>query len=319
MPGDRPPPASPPRRPAEVVRAPRSDAGQPFELGVAVGGEREQRERQRLEERRLLLVADEEDLAGPRDARRREGGEAPAGSADARVPRGADGRKRALERRLHAAVEPLDPARLEDDGAVLDRVDREARVLEAPEGFLPLALDRGRVPLDERERRARRKRLSQAHPRLDPGRRRGSGHGPEQRLLPRPRSERRRLEREPRLQPKRRLELEPGNEETGNHPNTCSIRTRVLLSSSNRPPLGREAFDERGGVLRAREGSELVPQRSPDSRLNSVPSVKYSVGGFGGSVATTAGAAAPGRNACSVAGSGNAGSRRLGGTGDRTR
>ena len=147
---------------------------------------------------------------------------------------GADRGERPLERRLHSSVQPLDSPRLEDDGALLDGVDGEARVLEPAQHPLPLPLDGRRIALDEDERRARRERLPEPHPRLHPGRLRGRGHRPEERLLARLRSERRGDECEPRARAQRRSQLEPGNEEACDHANTCSIRTHVLLSSEAR-------------------------------------------------------------------------------------
>ena len=144
---------------------------------------------------------------------------------------GADRRERALERRLHAAVEALDSARLEHDRALLDRIDGEARVLEPAQDALPLPLDRSRIAIDEDERRARGERLPEAHPRLHARCLRRGGDRPEERLLPRLRRERRGDERQPRPRTQCCSQLEPGNEETRDHSNTCSIRTYVLLST----------------------------------------------------------------------------------------
>ena len=229
--------------PGSCASSPSERKPEALELRVAIRRHREQRERKRLEERLFLLRRDEEDLTRTRDARRREGGEAPLGGADARIPGRADRRERALERRLHAAVEALDALRLEHDRALLDRLDGEARVLETPQDALPLPLDRSRVAIDEDERRARRERLPEAHPRLHACRLGRRGDRPEQRLLARLRRERRRDEREPRPRTQRRSQLEPGNEETRDHSNTCSIRTYVLLSS--RPPRSIESADAR--------------------------------------------------------------------------
>src|SRR6185503_9293199 len=120
-----------------------------LELCIVVRCHRKQREWQRLEERLFLLGGDEKNLTGTRDARGCERGEAPAGSADARIPRRANRRERALERRLNTAVEAFDTFRLEDDCALLDRIDGEARVLEAPQNTLPLPLDSGWIAIDE--------------------------------------------------------------------------------------------------------------------------------------------------------------------------
>ena len=173
---------------------------EPLELRVALRRQREQRERERLEKRLLLRLRDEQDLAWPGDARRGEGGEAAAGSADAWIPRRAGGCERPLERRLHAPVQPLDPAGLEDDGAVLGGIDSEAGILEAAQHTLPLPLHGGRVAVDENERRTCRERLPQPHPRLHARSLGGGGHGPEERLFARRRCERGGLEREPRPQ-----------------------------------------------------------------------------------------------------------------------
>ena len=202
-----------------------------LELRIAVRCHRKQRERQRLEERLFLLGGDEKNLTGTRDARGCERGEAPAGSADARIPRRADRRERALERRLNTAVQALDALRLEDDCTLLDRIDGEARVLEAPQDTLPLPLDSGWIAIDEDERRAGGECLPQAHPRLHSGCLGRRGDRPEKRLLSRLRRERRGDERQPRPCAQRRSQLEPWNEETRDHSNTCSIRTYVLLST----------------------------------------------------------------------------------------
>ena len=133
-------------KPAQLTQRAQAE---PFELRVTIRRHRQERERQRLEELLFLLRRNEEDLARPRDARRGEGGEAPVGGADARVPGRADGGERTLERRLHASVETLDTLRLEDDRALLDRIDGEAGVLEAPQDALPLPLDGRGIAIDE--------------------------------------------------------------------------------------------------------------------------------------------------------------------------
>ena len=122
------------------------------------------------------------------------------------------------------------PRCLEDHHAVLDRVDREARVLETLQDLFPLPLDRGGIPVDENERRTGGERLPQSHPRLDACCLGCGGHRAEQRLLIRVRRERSRHEREPGPRAQCRSQLEPGNEETRDHRNICSIRTYVLLS-----------------------------------------------------------------------------------------
>ncbi len=77
------------------------------------------------------------------------------------VPGRPDRRERPLERRLEPAVEPLDPLRLEVDGARLGRLDREAGVLEPAQDLLPRLLDRRPGPA----RRARAPGTSRAPPR----------------------------------------------------------------------------------------------------------------------------------------------------------
>ena len=188
------------------------------------------RERQRLEEGLLVLLRHDQDLAGSRHARRSECGETASSGADARIPTGADRSKGTLERRLHASVQPLDPARLEDDGALLSWVDRKSRVLEAPKHLFPLLLGGSRIAVDEDERGACGERLAETHPRLHPYRLRCGVNRTEERLLSCLRCERRRDECEPRARAQSRSQLEPGNEEARDHPNTCSIRTYVLLS-----------------------------------------------------------------------------------------
>ena len=111
---------------------------------------------------------------------------------------GADRGERPLQRRLDAAVEPLDAARLEERGARLGRRDRDARVLEPAQDLLPLALGTLRIGLDEDERRAERERLPQPHPRLDARGLRSGRDGPEERLRPLRRGERRRAQSDPR-------------------------------------------------------------------------------------------------------------------------
>ena len=138
-----------------------------FELVVALPLERQQRERQRCEELPHLVVADDEQLPGLRDRGGRERGEPPACRADARIPVRADRGERALQRRVEAAVQPLDPARLEVRDAERGRLDREACVLERADDLLPGLLGRGRVGLDEHELRARRERLAEPHLRPD--------------------------------------------------------------------------------------------------------------------------------------------------------
>src|SRR5437588_73729 len=99
-----------------------------FELLVTPALEREERERQRCEELRQLLVGDHDHLPGSRDGSCRERGEAACGRAYTRVPLGSDRRERASERRLEAAVEPLDSPRLEVRDAERGRLDSEAGI-----------------------------------------------------------------------------------------------------------------------------------------------------------------------------------------------
>ena len=149
--------------------------------------------------------------------------------ASQRVPTAASAR---LQRRLEAAVEPLDAARLEVGDAEPCRLDREARVLERADDLLPGLLGRGRIGLDEHELRARRERLAEPHPRPDArglGRRR---HGAEQRLPAGLRRERRRAQGEGRRARSAAFSSNPGMDEAGDHGNVCSTRTHVLLSSS---------------------------------------------------------------------------------------
>src|SRR4029079_15755479 len=118
-----------------------------------------------------------------------------------------------------------------DDCALLDRIDGEARVLEAPQDTLPLPLDSGWIAIDEDERRAGGKRFPQSHPRLHSGCFGRRGDRPEKWLLSRFRRERSGDERQPRPCAQRRSQLEPWNEETRAHSNTTSIHTYVLLST----------------------------------------------------------------------------------------
>ena len=64
----------------------------------------------------------------------------------------------------------------------LDRLDGEPRIFETPEHALPLPLRPRRVGIDERELRARRERLPQAHARRDPHRFGRRGHRPDELL-----------------------------------------------------------------------------------------------------------------------------------------
>src|SRR5207248_2152544 len=125
-----------------------------LELGGALPLEREQRERQRREELLEPLGGDDQHLARTRHGRGGQSSEAPLGRARARIPRQADRGERALQRRLEPAVEPLDAARLEEDGARFGGIDDEAGVLEPAQDLLPRLLGPGRIALDEDELRA---------------------------------------------------------------------------------------------------------------------------------------------------------------------
>ena len=201
-----------------------------LELSIALARQGQQRKWKRLQERFLLLLRDEQDLTGSRDARSCEGREAARRRPNPRVPARADGSECPLERRSDSSVQPLDTSRLEDHHAMLDRIDAEARVLETAQDLLPLPLDRGRIAVDENERRTSGERLPQTHPRLDAYRVCGRGYWTEKRLPARVGRQCGRHEREPRSRAQRCSQLEPGNEETRDHRNICSIRTYVPLS-----------------------------------------------------------------------------------------
>ena len=205
--------------------------------------ERQQRQRQRREE---LAACGRRRRPAPAPAGRRRGGERgepPVGRAGARVPRGADRRERALERRRDAAVEPLDAARVEVEAARLDRLDREAVVLE-PRGSRPPTP--ARPPAGSCSTSTSSGQVASASPSRMPGRTParlgGGGHRPEQRLGPGQRRERRRAQPEPRPLAQRRLKLEPGDEDAGDHGNICSTRTYVLLSSGAIPSRERRPY-----------------------------------------------------------------------------
>ena len=73
-----------------------------------------------------------------------------------------------LQRRLEAAVEALDSARLEVDAADSGGFDREAGVLEPFQELLPFVLRSRRILLDERKVRAERERLPSRIPGCTP-------------------------------------------------------------------------------------------------------------------------------------------------------
>ena len=155
---------------------------------------REERQRERREELLGAVVVDDQCLPRPGDRGRGERGEAAIRCPGAGVPRGADRAQRALERRSDAAVEPLDPARLEVEAPGLDGLDREAVVLETANHDFPLLFHRHGVALDQDELRAGGERLAETHAGTHPARLGGGGHGPEERLGPGQRRERRRLQ-----------------------------------------------------------------------------------------------------------------------------
>jgi hypothetical protein len=139
---------APPWKPRELPDLAETEA---FELRIALFRQREEREGQRVEERLFLLLRDEQDLTGSSHARRSESRETTRSRADARIPARADRIERPLERRSHAPVQPLDATRLENDHAVLDRIDGKACVLEPTQHLFPLPLDHRGVAVDEDE------------------------------------------------------------------------------------------------------------------------------------------------------------------------
>ena len=218
--------------PGQGGQLPQAAHAQTLQLRVAIGRERQERERQRCQKALLLAGRHDECLPGTRDARRRKGGEPALRRARAWIPGSSDGGERPLQRRLQASVQPLDALRLEVDATRLLGVDGEARVLEPLQHPLPLALDRSRILLDEDELRAHRERLPQPHPRLHAGELGGGGDGTDELLGSGQRRERRRHERQPRLVPQRRAQLEAGDDETGDHGNVCSTPEQVFLSTA---------------------------------------------------------------------------------------
>ena len=143
-----------------------------------------------------LAVVDDDGVPGRRDGGGRERGEAAGAGPDARLPLGPDRIERPLKRRLEPAREPLDPTRFEVGAAGLDRLHRQAGLLEPAQDPLPLLLDPGRVLLDELERRTGGERLGEAHARSYARALGDAGTGPQERLLPRRRRERDRLPHE---------------------------------------------------------------------------------------------------------------------------
>ena len=177
----------------------------------------QQREREWLEKRLLLLPLDDHRLPGTCHARRREGDEAALSRTRARVPGRSDGGERFTQRRLHPSVEPLHAGRLEDDDARLERLHCDTRILQAAQEPFPLLLHRRRVALHEHEAGTGGKRLPQPHPRRHPRLLGGRGDGSDELLrsgLGRKGSS---GEQQPRPGPQRRPELESGDDDAGNH------------------------------------------------------------------------------------------------------
>ena len=137
-----------------------------------------------------------------------------------------------LQRRLEPAVEPLDTARLE----VGDARARPARP-RSPHPRAGGAISShacsaaGRVRVDEHERG----QVASASPSRIPGRTPAASAaavtGPEKRLLPAAGASAAGAQRSAGRRAQRRLQLEPGDDEAGDHGNVCSTRTHVLLSS----------------------------------------------------------------------------------------
>lgn len=253
---------------------------QPLELRVAVGRHGKQREREWLEESLLVLIRHDQDLTRARDACRGESGKAATGGANAWIPGRADRCDRALERRLHTSVEPLDPSRLEDDSALLDRIDGETCIFESPQDPFPLPLDDSRIAVDEYKRRARGKRLPQSHPRPHAGCFRSACNRAEERFLAFLRSERRRDERQPRPRAQCRSQLEPWNEEArdhGEHMFYTNIRSPVKLAHATN--LGavtnaRQADDDRFVVFGPEQARKARQEANlPDPPISPLPPI----------------------------------------------
>ena len=178
-----------------------------------------------------LAVVDDERPAGRRHGRRRQRREAPGGRPHTSPPLLPDRVERPPQRLREPPGQPLHPPRLEVDAARLDRLDREARLLEPPQHGLPGLLHPGRILLDELEPRAGGERLGEPHPRPHSRLVGGAGAGPEERPRPGHRRERDRLPLSSGRRSERSPEGEARNRETGDHGNVCSTRTHVLLSS----------------------------------------------------------------------------------------
>ena len=157
--GSRRPPRRDPSRPRSPRQAPGAPAVRPQPFGhgaarqpgklsdrsysqllqllVAAALERQELQRQRREERAGAVVGDDQRLPRLCHVRRRERRKPPLGRPGLRAPDRPHCGERPLERRLEAAVQPLDPFRLEVHEPRLRRLDREARVLEAAQDLLP--------------------------------------------------------------------------------------------------------------------------------------------------------------------------------------
>ena len=203
-----------------------------------------------------LAVVDDERPAGRRHGRRRQRSEAPGGRPHTSPPLLPDRVERQPQRLREPPGEPLHPPRLEVSAARLDRLDREACLLEPPQHGLPSLLDPGRVLLDALEPRAHGKRLGEPHPWSHARLVGRAGAGPDERPRPGHRRERDRLP--PELGPlhERSPEGEARNGQTGDHGNVCSTRTHVLLSRprrKTRTPRGvHSGFQSRDRGGRAR-------------------------------------------------------------------
>ena len=199
--------------------------------------EREEVERERLEEEVRLAVVDDERPAGRRHGRRRQRREAPGRRPHTSPPLLPDRVERPPERLLEPSGQPLHPPRLEVDAARLDRLDRKAGLLEPPQHGLPGLLHPGRILLDQLQLRAHGERLGEAHPRPNTRGLSGAGAGAEQRPRPRHRRERDGLALQLGPPEQRSPEGEARNRETGDHGNVCSTRTHVLLSRQTKSLL----------------------------------------------------------------------------------
>ena len=214
-----------------------SDRAYPELLELLVAGrvERQELQRQRGQERLRPVVGDDQRLTGPGDARCRQRGEPSLRRPRPRLPRRPDRGERPPERRLQPAVQPFHSSRVEVDDTGAVRLDRESGILEPPQDLLPRLFGRGRVLLDQLERRAGRERLREAHPGTDPGSFGGPRHRAEQRLRARQRRKRRRSCLYPRPVAERRPQIEGRDDDESDHGNVCSTRTHVPLS---RVPAG---------------------------------------------------------------------------------